>query len=177
MSHLYCGHAGLSGAELRPLSPARSHFFSGPGVTRSSSEPMWTRDMGRAALELSIMRHFLCLGSKISPAASFQLRGNCHRRDSFGGKDCELAGISKAQSHTDTNCCSQITDDWMDGDGGTAPPSVWTHFGYFLNARTLATSALISSSVRPSAGFILVLSPSLMPSLMALVASASVKAA
>ena len=49
---------------------------------------------------------------------------------------------------------------------------------YFLNARTYATSALISSSDTPSAAFILVLpSLSFTPSLMALKASSSLNSA
>ena len=47
--------------------------------------------------------------------------------------------------------------------------------GYFLKPRTSLTSALMSASVSPSAGFITCLSSFLTPSLMALVASASVK--
>lgn len=49
--------------------------------------------------------------------------------------------------------------------------------GYFASVRTCATRALISSSERPVIGFIFWVLPSLMPSLMAAMALASVSSA
>src|SRR6266571_2338982 len=72
-----------------------------------------------------------------------------------------------------SKCWHSVSFHWNEHPGNIIPPNC-----YFLRVRTCATNALISSSDKPSAGFILILpSLSLIPSLIALKASSSFNSA